>query len=52
MEPDEDYGRVGRIDSSLKRRIEILGEVDRLVKSLEIEGDYSYSCETAYYFNM
>ena len=34
----------------LAKRLELLEEVGRLQKSLGVEGDMNYTCETARYF--
>jgi intron-binding protein aquarius len=47
---DEQISRSGRVNWSLERRMELLGEVQRLAASLGCAGDVGYSCETAGYF--
>lgn len=47
LETEKDFSRYGRVNYVLSKRIELLGEVDRLQKSLEIPGDIAYSCETS-----
>ncbi|KAK8801162.1 hypothetical protein WA158_001932 [Blastocystis sp. Blastoise] len=50
LETTEDYTRQGRVDYTLTRRLELLTEVEKIAKSLDIEGAFNYSCETAEYF--
>ena len=47
---DEKFSKQGRVDWSLARRIELLGQVQRLAETLHIVGDVGYTCETAEYF--
>ncbi|PVU85362.1 hypothetical protein BB560_007046 [Smittium megazygosporum] len=47
---EESFSRAGRVDSFLERRIYLLSKVDELAKSLNIQGDFGYTCETAGYF--
>ena len=44
------WGKFGRVDAFLEKRIQLLGEVDRLAWSLGIEGAHGNTCETAGYF--
>jgi intron-binding protein aquarius len=44
------YSKAGRVNAFLEERIALLAQVDELARSLEIEGAYGYTCETAYYF--
>ena len=45
------FGKYGRVSAFLARRIELLGDVDRLAKSLQVQaGDVASSCETAFNF--
>ncbi|RKP33416.1 P-loop containing nucleoside triphosphate hydrolase protein [Dimargaris cristalligena] len=50
LETDEDFGKLGRVNSFLEKRLRLLGEVDRLAKSLDVPGDHGDTCETASYF--
>jgi len=50
VETEKDFSKYGRVDSFLSKRIELLAEVDRLAKSLNIAGDHGYTCETAGHF--
>lgn len=34
----------------LAKRLDLLGEVQRLQESLDVKGDVAYTCETAGYF--
>lgn len=47
---DLDFSRQGRVNSMLVRRLELLSEVERLAKSLQLPEDVGYTCETAGYF--
>ena len=42
--------RYGRVNYVLAQRLELLEEVARLQSSLDVQGDMSYTCETAGYF--
>ncbi|KAJ3152646.1 hypothetical protein HDU89_001339 [Geranomyces variabilis] len=44
------WGKYGRVNAFLEKRIQLLGEVDRLAQSLEIQGAHGHTCETAGYF--
>jgi len=46
----KDFSKWGRVNYSLSRRLQLLGEVERLARSLQVEGDVGYTCETAKYF--
>lgn len=47
---DLDFSRQGRVNAMLVRRLELLGEVGRLARSLQLPEDVGYTCETAGYF--
>lgn len=47
---DLDFSRQGRVNSMLVRRLELLSEVERLARSLQLPEDVGYTCETAGYF--
>ncbi|KAI3845892.1 hypothetical protein MKX03_024501 [Papaver bracteatum] len=47
---DLDFGRQGRVNAMLVRRLELLAEVERLARSLQLPEDVGYTCETAGYF--
>uniref|UniRef100_A0A1D1XQ76 Intron-binding protein aquarius n=1 Tax=Anthurium amnicola TaxID=1678845 RepID=A0A1D1XQ76_9ARAE len=47
---DLDFSRQGRVNAMLVRRLELLGEVERLARSLKLPEDVGYTCETAGYF--
>ena len=47
---EDQFSRLGRVNWSLARRIELLGQVQRLANTLGVPGDVGYSCETAGYF--
>ncbi|CAF1432066.1 unnamed protein product, partial [Didymodactylos carnosus] len=50
LETEKDFSRYGRVNYILKTRLELLSEVERLQKSLNVQGDVAYTCETAGYF--
>lgn len=47
---DLDFSRQGRVNAMLVRRLELLCEVERLARSLQLPEDVGYTCETAGYF--
>ncbi|KZV18920.1 intron-binding protein aquarius-like [Dorcoceras hygrometricum] len=47
---DLDFSRQGRVNAMLVRRLELLSEVERLARSLQLPEDVAYTCETAGYF--
>ncbi|RWW31965.1 hypothetical protein GW17_00003381 [Ensete ventricosum] len=47
---DLDFSRQGRVNAMLVRRLELLGEVERFARSLQLPEDVGYTCETAGYF--
>ncbi|KAI8576105.1 hypothetical protein K450DRAFT_258492 [Umbelopsis ramanniana AG] len=50
LNTDQSFGKFGRVNSFLERRLYLLQEVDRLSQSLNIEGAHGSTCETAGYF--
>lgn len=50
LETDLDFSRQGRVNAMLVRRLELLSEVERLARSLNLPEDVGYTCETAGYF--
>lgn len=48
----EEFSKQGRVNWSLARRLQLLGQVQRLAASLGITGDVGYTCETAAYFQL
>eukprot|EP00736_Rhodelphis_marinus_P000969 Rmarinus@m.28958 len=50
LSTEKNFQKYGRVNDTLARRIELLGEVERLAKSMDVECDVGYSCETAGYF--
>ncbi|GAB5588385.1 hypothetical protein Unana1_03285 [Umbelopsis nana] len=50
LNTEQNFGKFGRVNSFLERRIFLLQEVDRLSQSLNIEGAHGSTCETAGYF--
>ncbi|CAJ0946367.1 unnamed protein product, partial [Mesorhabditis belari] len=47
LETEKDFSRYGRVNYVLKERIRLLGEVERLGKSIGHPGDVGYTCENA-----
>lgn len=52
LETEKDFSRYGRVNYILKKRLELLEQVERLQRSLNIPGDSAYTCETAAHFYM
>ncbi|XP_055625875.1 RNA helicase aquarius [Toxorhynchites rutilus septentrionalis] len=50
LETEKDYSRYGRVNYVLSKRIDLLGQVQRLQDSLGVVGDVAYTCETAGHF--
>ncbi|KAI8808929.1 intron-binding protein aquarius-like protein [Cladochytrium replicatum] len=50
IEVEGSWGKYGRVNSFLEKRIQLLWEVDRLAASLSVPGAHGNSCETAGYF--
>ena len=50
LETEKDFSRYGRVNYVLAKRMELLGKVDKLQKTLDVQGDVGYTCETAGYF--
>ena len=50
LETEKDFSRYGRVNYVLSQRIQLLGKVKKLQESLGVEGDVSYTCETAGHF--
>ncbi|XP_018334120.1 RNA helicase aquarius [Agrilus planipennis] len=50
LETEKDFSRYGRVNYVLAKRLDLLVEVERLQKSLDVPGDVAYTCETAGYF--
>ena len=50
LETEKDFSRYGRVNYVLQQRLALLKEVNRLQKSLGVQGDVSYTCETAGHF--
>lgn len=50
LETEKDFSRYGRVNYVLGKRLELLGQVQRLQESLDVAGDVAYTCETAGYF--
>ncbi|CAH1983386.1 unnamed protein product [Acanthoscelides obtectus] len=50
LETEQDFSRYGRVNYVLATRLDLLLEVERLQKSMKVEGDVAYTCETAGHF--
>uniref|UniRef100_A0A8D9DRA3 RNA helicase aquarius n=1 Tax=Cacopsylla melanoneura TaxID=428564 RepID=A0A8D9DRA3_9HEMI len=50
LETEKDFSRYGRVNYVLAKRLDLLQEVERLQKSLDVTGDVAYTCETAGHF--
>ncbi|KAI5748269.1 hypothetical protein M8J77_023683 [Diaphorina citri] len=50
LETEKDFSRYGRVNYVLAKRLDLLQEVERLQKSLDVSGDVAYTCETAGHF--
>lgn len=50
LEVADDFSRVGRVNSMLARRLELLAEVEKLARQFGVTEDVAYTCETAAYF--
>lgn len=50
LETEKDFSRYGRVNYVLAKRLDLLMEVEKLQKSINVEGDVAYTCETAGYF--
>uniref|UniRef100_A0A158PPL3 Intron-binding protein aquarius (inferred by orthology to a human protein) n=1 Tax=Anisakis simplex TaxID=6269 RepID=A0A158PPL3_ANISI len=50
LETEKDFSRYGRVNYVLKQRLELLKEVEKLQRSLDVTGDVAYTCETAGHF--
>ena len=50
LDTEEAFSRVGRVNAMLARRIELLGQVEKLARSLQVPESVAYTCETAGHF--
>ncbi|KAJ2443324.1 hypothetical protein GGF42_006672, partial [Coemansia sp. RSA 2424] len=50
LDASERYSKAGRVESFLDRRRELLALVQRLAASLDVPGDFGYTCDTARLF--
>merc|ERR1719210_1602308 len=50
LETEKDFSRYGRVNYVLAKRMELLDKVNKLQKTLDVQGDVGYTCETAGYF--
>lgn len=48
----EAFSKIGRVNWSLMRRLQLLAQVQRLAQTIGVAGDIGASCETAEYFHM
>ena len=47
---DVDFSKAGRVDAMLQRRLDLLGEVERLARIFEVATEAAQTCETAKHF--
>ncbi|XP_021945490.1 RNA helicase aquarius [Folsomia candida] len=50
LETEKDFSRYGRVNYVLAKRLDLLVEVEKLQKSLNVCGDVAYTCETSGFF--
>ncbi|KAJ2661504.1 hypothetical protein IWW48_002371 [Coemansia sp. RSA 1200] len=50
LDAEERYSKAGRVESFLERRLELLAEVQQLADSMDVRGDYGYTCDNARLF--
>ncbi|KAJ8928422.1 hypothetical protein NQ314_019011 [Rhamnusium bicolor] len=50
LETEKDFSRYGRVNYVLAKRLDLLMEVEKLQRSIKVEGDVAYTCETAGHF--
>uniref|UniRef100_A0A7S1TC51 Intron-binding protein aquarius n=1 Tax=Compsopogon caeruleus TaxID=31354 RepID=A0A7S1TC51_9RHOD len=50
IDVESSFGKVGRLNYLLRRRIQALQEVQELANAMNIPGDHGYTCETASLF--
>jgi intron-binding protein aquarius len=50
LETEKDFSRYGRVNYVLAKRLDLLVEVEKLQKSLNVTGDVAYTCETSGFF--
>ncbi len=50
LETEQDFSKYGRVQYMLQKRLDLLSEVGRLARSLNVGADVDYSCETAQHF--
>lgn len=50
LDTSDDFSRVGRVNAMLTRRLELLAEVEKMVRQFGITEGLSYTCETAGHF--
>jgi intron-binding protein aquarius len=53
LETEKDFSRYGRVNYVLGKRLELLEQVESLQKSLDVDSEFAYSCETSsnFYLN-
>ncbi|KOB66412.1 Intron-binding protein aquarius, partial [Operophtera brumata] len=52
LQTDKDFSRYGRVNYVLAKRMELLGQVDRLQQGLGAGGDAGATCELAHHFHV
>ncbi|KAJ8958745.1 hypothetical protein NQ318_016473 [Aromia moschata] len=50
LETEKDFSRYGRVNYVLAKRLDLLMQVEKLQRSIKVEGDVAYTCETAGHF--
>ncbi|KAJ8982916.1 hypothetical protein NQ317_004572 [Molorchus minor] len=50
LETEKDFSRYGRVNYVLAKRLDLLMQVEKLQRSIKVEGDMAYTCETAGHF--
>lgn len=50
LDTEEKFSRQGRVNAMLKRRLQLLTQVERLAGTLKVSSDVAYTCETAAHF--
>ena len=52
LDTESHFSRTGRVQAMLQRRLDLLKDVERLARQLNVTEDMAYSCETAGHFWM
>lgn len=50
LETEKDFSRYGRVNYVLAKRLDLLIQVEKLQRSINVVGDVAYTCETAGHF--